>query len=79
MCLYYDGTHVNESAHVTFWPPHMALDGLRYDDVYLMRKPENPNHESRITPGNIELHLIRKTRVTGYPRSVVLVARFTRV
>jgi len=48
------------------WRPHMTLDGLRPDDVYYHRKPEKPDRDSKIVPSNIEQHLFRETRVTGY-------------
>ncbi len=48
------------------WRPHMTLDGLRPDDVYYNRKPEKPKRDSKRLPCNIEQHLFRETRTTGY-------------
>ena len=48
------------------WRPHMTLDGLRPDDVYYDRKPKKPQRDSKTVPGNIQQHLFRETRVTGY-------------
>ena len=48
------------------WRPHMSLDGLRPDDVYYSEKPEKPKHDAKTVPCNIERHLFRETRVTGY-------------
>jgi transposase InsO family protein len=48
------------------WRPHMTLDGFRPDDVYYDRKPKKPQRDSKTVPRNIEQHLFRETRVTGY-------------
>jgi transposase InsO family protein len=48
------------------WRPHMTLDGLRPDDVYYDKKPEKPLRHPRTVPSNIERHLFKETRVTGY-------------
>jgi transposase InsO family protein len=48
------------------WRPHMSLDGLRPDDVYYNKKPERPQRSAKAVPANIEQHLFRETRVTGY-------------
>ena len=48
------------------WRPHMTLDGFRPDDVYYDRKPEKPQRDSKTVPSNIQQHLFRETRVTGY-------------
>ena len=48
------------------WWPHTSLDGLRPDDVYYNKKPERPQSAAKAVPANIEQHLFRKTRVTGY-------------
>jgi len=48
------------------WRPHMSLDGLRPDDVYYSEKPSKPERDSKRVPNNIEQHLFRETRVTGY-------------
>ncbi len=48
------------------WRPHMTLDGIRPDDVYYDKKPEKPKRDAKTVPGNIEQHLFRETRVTGY-------------
>jgi transposase InsO family protein len=48
------------------WRPHMSLDGLRPDDVYYNKKSERPRHSAKTVPTNIEQHLFRQTRVTGY-------------
>ena len=47
------------------WRPHMTLQGLRPDDVY-DDKPEKPKRDSKTVPCNVEQHLFRETRVTGY-------------
>ena len=44
----------------------MTLDGLRPDDVYYEKKPEKPKRDAKTVPGNIEQHLFRETRTTGY-------------
>jgi len=48
------------------WRPHMTLDGLRPDDIYYGKKPEKPKRDAKTVPCNIEQHLFRETRVTGY-------------
>jgi transposase InsO family protein len=48
------------------WRPHMTLDGIRPDDVYYDKKPEKPKRDSKRLPCNIEQHLFRETRATGY-------------
>ena len=48
------------------WRPHMTLDGFRPDDVYYDRKPKKPQRDSKTVPRNIQQHLFRETRVTGY-------------
>ena len=48
------------------WRPHMTLDGFRPDDVYCNRKPKKPQRDSKTVPRNIQQHLFRETRVTGY-------------
>ena len=48
------------------WRPHMALDGIRPDDVYYEKKPEKPKRDAKTVPCNIEQRLFRETRITGY-------------
>jgi len=48
------------------WRPHMTLEGLRPDDVYYSKKPEKPKRDAKTLPCNIQQHLFRETRVTGY-------------
>jgi transposase InsO family protein len=48
------------------WRPHMTLEGLRPDDVYYSRKSEKPKRDAKTLPCNIQQHLFRETRVTGY-------------
>ena len=48
------------------WRPHMALEGLRPDDLYYSRKPEMPNRKAKTVPGNIERYVFRETRLTAY-------------
>jgi transposase InsO family protein len=48
------------------WRPHMTLDGFCPDDVYYNRKPEKPGRYCKKVPSNIERHLFKETRVTGY-------------
>ena len=48
------------------WRPHMALDGIRPDDVYYNNKPDRPGHDAKTVPCNIEKHYFRHTRITGY-------------
>ena len=48
------------------WRPHMSLDGLRPDDVHYSKKPEKLKCDAKTVPFNIEQHLFRETRVTGY-------------
>ena len=46
--------------------PHMALDGVRPDDVYYDKKPKKPKRDSKTVPRNIERRLFREMRITGY-------------
>jgi len=48
------------------WRPHMALDGLRPDDIYYDRKLEKPDRDAKTIPENIERHLFHETRGAGY-------------
>jgi len=48
------------------WRPHMALDGLRPDDVYYEKNPEKPKRDAKTVPCSIEHHQFRETRITGY-------------
>jgi putative transposase len=48
------------------WRPHMALDGLRPDDVYYEKKLEKPKRDAKTVPCNIEYRLFQETRITGY-------------
>ncbi|MEN8126987.1 MAG: DDE-type integrase/transposase/recombinase [Planctomycetota bacterium] len=48
------------------WWPHMALDGLRPDDVYYDNKTDKPEPHAKTVPCNIEQHYFRHTRITGY-------------
>ena len=48
------------------WDPHMTLEGLRPDDSYYDRKPEEPKRDAKTIPGNIERHVFTETRVTAY-------------
>jgi len=48
------------------WRPHMTLNGIRPDDVYYDKKPEKPKRDAKTVPCNIEYHLFRETRITGY-------------
>ena len=48
------------------WRPHMTLDGIRPDDVYYDKKLEKPKRDSKTVPCQIEQHLFRETRITGY-------------
>ncbi len=48
------------------WRPHMGLEGFRPGDVYNQGKPMKPDRNSKSVPSNIERHLFRETRVTGY-------------
>ena len=48
------------------WRPHMTLEGLRPDDSYYDRKPEQPKRDAKTVPGNIERHVFTETRVTAY-------------
>ena len=48
------------------WRPHMALEGLRPDDLYYDRKPEKPKRDAKTVPGNIERHVFAETRLTAY-------------
>ena len=49
------------------WRPHMTLDGFCPDNVYYNRNPEKPSRYCKKVPSNIERHLFKETRVTGYP------------
>ena len=46
--------------------PHMTLEGLRPDDFYYDRKPEEPERDVQTVPNNIERHVFTETRVTAY-------------
>jgi putative transposase len=48
------------------WRPHMTLEGLRPDDFYYDRKPEELKRDAKTVPGNIERHVFTQTRVTAY-------------
>lgn len=48
------------------WRPHMALDGLRPDDLYYGHKLDKPKRNAKTVPGNIERHIFRDTRLTAY-------------
>jgi len=48
------------------WRPHMTLEGFRPDDIYYNKKPKKPKRDSKTVPCNIEQHLFRETRITGY-------------
>jgi len=48
------------------WRRHMALEGLRPDDLYYSRKPETPDRKAKTAPGNIERHVFPETRLTAY-------------
>ena len=48
------------------WQPHMALEGLRPDNLYYGRKPEMPKPEAKAVPSNIERHVFVETRLTAY-------------
>ncbi len=48
------------------WRPHMALDGLRPDDVYYYNKPDKPTCEAKTVPCSIEQYFFRETRIMGY-------------
>jgi putative transposase len=48
------------------WRPHMTLEGLRPDDFYYDRKPEELKRDAKTVPGNIERHVFTETRVTAY-------------
>jgi hypothetical protein len=48
------------------WRLHMTLEGLRPDDFYDDRKPEEPKRDAKTVPGNIERHVFTETRVTAY-------------
>ena len=41
-------------------------DGFRPDDIYYNKKPKKPKRDSKTVPCNIEQHLFRETRMTGY-------------
>ena len=44
----------------------MTLAGLRPDDFYYDRKPEEPKRHAKTVPDNIERHVFAETRLTGY-------------
>ena len=44
----------------------MILGGLRPDDVFYDKKSEKPKRDAKTVPCNIEYHLFRETRITGY-------------
>ena len=48
------------------WRPHMALDGIRPDDVYYNNKLDKPKRDAKTVPCNIEQHFFRETRIVGY-------------
>jgi putative transposase len=48
------------------WRPHMTLDGVRPDDFYYDRKPEEPKRDTKSVPDNIERHVFTETRLTAY-------------
>lgn len=48
------------------WRPHMTLEGLRPDDLYYDRKPEQPRRDAKTVPGNIERHVFAETRLIAY-------------
>ena len=48
------------------WRPHMALDGIRPDDVYYNNKPMKLKRDAKTVPCNIEKHYFCQTRITGY-------------
>ena len=48
------------------WRPHMALEGLRPDDLYYSHKPEMPKRDAKTVPANIERHVFAETRITAY-------------
>ena len=48
------------------WRPHMAIEGLRPDDLFYRRKPETPDRKAKTVPGNIERYVFNETRVTAY-------------
>ena len=48
------------------WRPHMALDGLRPDDLYYGHKLDKPKRNAKTVPGNIKRHIFRDTRLTAY-------------
>jgi hypothetical protein len=48
------------------WYPHMTLDGIRSDDVYYDKKPEEPQRDAKTVPTHVEEHLFQETRVIGY-------------
>ena len=48
------------------WRPHMTLEGLRPDDFYYDRKPEEPKRDAKTVPNNIERHVFAETRLTAY-------------
>jgi transposase InsO family protein len=48
------------------WRPHMALEGIRPDDLYYSRKPQTPERDARTVPDNVERHIFLETRLTAY-------------
>lgn len=48
------------------WRPHMALDGLRPDDVYYDKKFCKPERDAKAVPRQIERQYFSSTRTTGY-------------
>lgn len=48
------------------WRPHMPLEGLRPDDFYYDRKPEELKRDAKTVPENIERHVFAETRLTAY-------------
>ena len=50
------------------WRPHMTLEGLRPDDSYYDRKPEQPKRDAKTVPGNIERRVFTETGLTAYRR-----------
>jgi len=47
------------------WRAHMTLEGLRPDDFYYDRKPDNPSRHAKGVPDNIERHVFAETRLTA--------------
>ena len=48
------------------WRPHMALDGLRPDDVYYDNRPDKPERDAKTVSRQIERQHFSNTRITGY-------------